>query len=109
MVEFKPYPSILKSKNGDCFLMIHVDDLLVVGTRKAVMEELTPALKTKYTVSVETMSKGGDEVSFLKRSHCLIDDGRMLIKYVSPQALGSAMQASSHVPEGSVQKDARSL
>jgi hypothetical protein len=50
MVEFKPYPSILKSKTGDCFLMIHVDDLLVVGTRKAVMEELTPALKTKYTV-----------------------------------------------------------
>ena len=46
--------------------MIHVDDLLVVGTRKAVMEELTLALKTKYTVSVETMSKGGDEVSFLE-------------------------------------------
>ena len=63
-----------KSKTGDCFLMIHVDDLLVVGTRKAVMEELIPALKTKYSVSVETMSKGGDEVSFLKRSHCLIDD-----------------------------------
>eukprot|EP00435_Cladocopium_sp_Y103_P049708 s2334_g15.t1 len=47
MTEFKSDPSILKSKNGDCFLVIHVDDLLVVGTRKAVMEELTPALKTK--------------------------------------------------------------
>ena len=45
----------------------------------------------------------------LECSHCLIDDGRMLIKYVSPQALGSAMQASLHVSEASVQKDARSL
>eukprot|EP00435_Cladocopium_sp_Y103_P033021 s4108_g8.t1 len=80
MTEFKSHPSILKSKSGDCFLMIHVDDLLVVGTRKAVMEELIPALKTKYSVSVEMMSKGGDEVCFLKRTHCLLDDGRMLIK-----------------------------
>eukprot|EP00435_Cladocopium_sp_Y103_P044885 s707_g12.t1 len=80
MTEFKSYPSFLKSKNGDCFLMIHVDDLLVVGTRKAAMEDLIPALKTKCSVSVETMSKGGDEVSFLKRTHCLLDDGRMLIK-----------------------------
>eukprot|EP00435_Cladocopium_sp_Y103_P017441 s1870_g4.t1 len=47
MTEFKSCPSILKSKNGDCFLMIHVDDLLVVGTRKAVMDEVIPALKTK--------------------------------------------------------------
>eukprot|EP00435_Cladocopium_sp_Y103_P017201 s5234_g4.t1 len=61
MMEFKSYPSILKSKLGECFLMIHVDDLLVVGARKAVMEELIPALKSKYSVSVETMSKGGDE------------------------------------------------
>ena len=41
--------------------------------------------------------------------HCLTKSGWKDADQVSPQALGSAMQASSHVPEGSVQKDARSL
>ena len=87
MTEFKPYPSILKSKLGDCFLMVHVDDLLVVGTRQAVVEQLIPSLKSRYSISIETVSKGGDELCFLKRTHCLLDDGRLLIK-CHPKHLG---------------------
>ena len=87
MTEFKPYPSILKSKLGNCFLMVHVDDLLVVGTRQAVVEQLIPSLKSRYSVSIETVSKGGDELCFLKRTHCLLDDGRLLIK-CHPKHLG---------------------
>ena len=51
MTEFEAYPSILLSKLGDCLLMIHVDDLLVVGSRKAVMEELIPHMQSRYEVS----------------------------------------------------------
>ena len=32
MEECEAYPSILRSKKGDCFPMIHVDDLLIVGS-----------------------------------------------------------------------------
>ena len=80
MEECEAYPSILRSKKGDCFLMIHVDDLLIVGSRKAVVGELIPALQAKYSISVEIMSIAGDEVAFLKRTHQLLDDGRMVIR-----------------------------
>ena len=51
MTEFEAYPSTLRSKFGDCLLMIHVDDLLVVGSRKAVMEKLIPHMQSRYEVS----------------------------------------------------------
>ena len=65
--ELDAYPSILRSKNGDCFLMVHVDDLLIVGSRDAVMKQLVPSLK--YAISIDLMSKPGDDVTFLKRTH----------------------------------------
>ena len=68
MEEFEAYPSILRSKLGDCLLMIHVDDLLVIGSRKAVTEELIPQLQSRYEVSIEIMSNVGDELTFLKRT-----------------------------------------
>eukprot|EP00435_Cladocopium_sp_Y103_P015748 s3802_g3.t2 len=57
------YPSLLKSQDGSCFLLVHVDDLLVVGSRKSVFEELVPELRKKYNIAIEAMSKGGDEIS----------------------------------------------
>ena len=80
MEECEAYPSILRSKKGDCFLMIHVDDLLIMGSHKAVAGELIPAFQSKYSISVEIMSTAGDEVTFLKRIHQLLDDGRMVIQ-----------------------------
>jgi len=80
MTELDAYPSILRSKNGDCFLMVHVDDRLIVGSRDAVMKQLVPSLQLKYAISIELMSKPGDEVSFLKRPHELLEDGRMVIR-----------------------------
>ena len=50
MNEFDSYPSMLPSKRGDCFLMIHVDDLLVVGNRNVVMVELVPTLQSMYAI-----------------------------------------------------------
>ena len=80
MAELDAYPSILRSKNGDCFLMVHVDDLLIVGSRDAVMKQLVPSLQSKYAISIELMAKPGDEVTFLKRTHELLEDGRMVIR-----------------------------
>ena len=69
IAELDAYPSILRSKNGDCFLMVHVDDLLIVGSRDAVMKQLAPSLQSKYAISIDLMSKPRDEVTFLKRTH----------------------------------------
>ena len=52
MKELDAYPSILKSKR-DCFLMVHVDNLLIVGSKDVVMKELIPSLKSKYGISIE--------------------------------------------------------
>ena len=80
MEEFEAYPSILRSKLGDCLLMIHVDDLLVVVSRKAITEQLIPHMQSRYEVSIEIMSNVGDELTFLKRTHQLLESGRMVVK-----------------------------
>ena len=80
MTELDAHPSILRSKHGDCFLMVHVDDLLIVGSRDAVMKQLVPSLQSKYAISIELMSKPGDEITFLKRTHELLEDDRMVIR-----------------------------
>ena len=80
MEEFEAYPSILRSKLGYCLLMIHVDDLLVGGSGKAVAEELIPHMQSRYEVSIEIMSNAGDELTFLKCTHQLLESGRMVVK-----------------------------
>ena len=52
MKELDAYHSIFKSKHGDCFLMVHVDDLLIVGSRDSVVNKLIPSLQSKYEVSI---------------------------------------------------------
>ena len=80
MAENAAYPSMLRSAKGDCLMLVHIDDILIVGSRKAVLEELIPSLQAKYTVSIEIMSGPGDEVTFLKKTHQLLSDGRMIIR-----------------------------
>ena len=41
---------------------------------------MIPALQAKYAISIEIMSGPGDEVTFLKRTHQLLDNGRMVIR-----------------------------
>ena len=94
MTELDAYPSILRSKNSDCFLMVHVDDLLIVGSRDAVMKQLVPSLQSKYAISIELMSKPGDEVTFLKRTHELLEDGR-----IEPTCQSENLQTPKHATE----------
>ena len=80
MAENEAYPSMLRSAKGDCLMLVHIDDILIVGSRKTVLEGLIPSLQAKYTVSIEIMSGPGDEVASLKKTHQLLADGRMIIR-----------------------------
>ena len=80
LVECECYPSMLKSPCGQCFILLHVDDLFVTGSKQYVNEVLTPCLQSKYSIAVDSVESPGDEVSFLKRSHVLLEGGKMLIQ-----------------------------
>ena len=51
MTPHTPYPCMLKTSDNSCFVLIHVDDILVVGRRDIVMEKLVGHLKSKYEIA----------------------------------------------------------
>ena len=63
LVECECKPSMLKSPCGQCFLLLHVDDLFVTGSKQYVNEVLTPCLQSKYSIAVDLVENPGDEVS----------------------------------------------
>ena len=78
--EFPAYPSLLKTKGDECLLLLHVDDVLCLTRKNYLDETLMPALKTKYKVACETISKVGDELTFLKRHHVMVSEDEMAIQ-----------------------------
>ena len=68
MVEHEPYPCVLSPKDGSCAVMIHVDDMLIVGHKDFVLGKFMEAMHSKYDISMQVLEKPGDEISFLKRS-----------------------------------------
>ena len=80
MVECEIYPSILKTKDSKLFILLDVDDLLVTGLADKVQKQLIPALQSAYKISYSIMKEMGDELTFLKRRHILVNDRLMLIK-----------------------------
>lgn len=67
MSQHAPYPCISKSSDNSCFVLIHVDDIVVVGRKEFVMQKLLKCLQSHYEVSTPVMDKPGDKVSCLKR------------------------------------------
>ena len=81
MIGCEIYPSMLKTKDNKLFILLHVDDLLVVtGHADKVQKQLIPALQSAYKISYSIMKDMGDELTFLKRRHILVNDRLMLIK-----------------------------
>eukprot|EP00435_Cladocopium_sp_Y103_P075626 s23_g61.t1 len=76
----EPYPCILKTPDSSCMVLIHVDDILVIGRRKFVMERLVKCLEKTYTISTQFMEKPGDELCFLKRTMTMQNDGRLTVQ-----------------------------
>jgi len=46
-------------------MLMHVDDLLIVGSRNFIGHEVAPTLLEKYKVSLEILQIPGDELEFL--------------------------------------------
>ena len=80
MIEHGPYPCILKTPDSSGFVLIRVDDVLVVGRRSFVLDKMLGCLQKKYEVSTQVVEKPGDELSFLKRKMVLDHDGRILLE-----------------------------
>ena len=59
-------PSVLRAAEGFNGLL-HVDDMLGIGTEEFIMERLVPAVESKYKVTYELITKPGQELWFLKR------------------------------------------
>ena len=77
--DFPAYPSLLRSPNGECLMLLH-DDVLCLSTQKYLDDVLLPALNSKYKISCEIVSKENDELTFLKRKHTLISEDEMAIQ-----------------------------
>ena len=61
-------------------VMIHVDDLMVVGKRDFVLGKFMTELKRVYDISMQCIEKAGDELTFLKRLYTLQSDGRLTVQ-----------------------------
>ena len=72
--------SMLNTKDNKLFILLHVDDLLVTGHADKVQKQLIPALQSAYKISYSIMKEMGEELTFLKRRHVLVNDRLMLIK-----------------------------
>ena len=80
MFTHAPYPCVLKTADNACYVLIHVDDILVVGQRDYVLNKFVPCLENKYEISTQAIAKPGDELHFLKRRMTLLSDSRLLIQ-----------------------------
>ena len=80
MTAHNPYPYVLKTPSNACFVLIHVDNILVVGQRDYVLKTLVKSFQSKYEISTQVMEKPGDELHFLKRKIILLHDSRWLIQ-----------------------------
>ena len=80
MVEHEPYPCVWFTKDGSCAVMIRVDDMLIVGRKDFVLGKCMETMRSKFDISMQVLEKPGDEISFLKRSHVLHEDGRLSIQ-----------------------------
>ena len=80
MFTHAPYPCVLKTADNACYVLIHVDDILVVGQRDYVLNKFVPCLENKYEISTQVIAKPGDELHFLKRRMTLLSDSRLLIQ-----------------------------
>ena len=79
MEEMIACPCLLRAPNCQALILLHVDDLLVVGDYSFIELQLLPILKGKYKLSIEVMKEPGDEVNFLKRNHVLTSKTEMVI------------------------------
>ena len=84
--ECAPYPCLLRSETVEedgrpaCLLLLHVDDVLCLSKRSYLEKTLLPALKARYKISHEMVASEGDELTFLKRRHMLVNEFELAVQ-----------------------------
>ena len=79
MKQCEEYPNLLCNDDRTCMVLLHVDDMLVCGKKDYVFEKFVPTLQKHYKISASYLQDVGDELTFLKRTHRLLADGRLAI------------------------------
>ena len=54
-------------------VLLHVDDMLVCGKKDYVIDKFVFTLQRHYKISANYLQEVGDELTFLKRSHKLLE------------------------------------
>lgn len=73
------YPNLLGTKDGACTILLHVDDMLVCAKDSFIDNRLIPMLEKHHKISSAFIRNVGDEMAFLKRSHRLVSENKMVI------------------------------
>ena len=72
-------PCLLRSPGMEVLVLLHVDDMLLVGDAEYLEKKLIPILSGLYKLSIDKMIKPGDEICFLKRRHVMLSDFELVI------------------------------
>ena len=79
MKQCEEYPNLLCNDDRTCMVLLHVDDMLVCGRKDYVLNKFVSTLQKHYKISASYLQDVGDELTFLKRTHRLLADGRLAI------------------------------
>ena len=79
MTQCEEYPNLLCNADRTCMVLLHVDDMLVCGKKDYVIDKFVFTLQKHYKISANYLQEVGDELTFLKRSHKLLANGRLAI------------------------------
>ena len=70
MEEMSACPCLLRAPNCQALILLHVDDLLVVGDYSFIELQLLPVLKEKYKLSMELMKEPVRRGDFPQEESC---------------------------------------
>jgi hypothetical protein len=67
------------ARNEHMALLMHVDDVMVVGRGSYIMDFFIPLIKKRFEISSDFLEKVGDKMTFLKRTYVRVDDGLVVV------------------------------
>ncbi len=79
-LQCEPYLNLCANEDRSCLILYDVDDMLVAGVKQFVTNKLLGVLQQQYKVSSNFTQEIGDEITFLKRSHRLLEGGKLVIE-----------------------------
>ncbi len=103
MQQCESYPSLRKAPSNSCFLLLHVDDMMVVEDASYIDSKFLSALNASNKVSCSSIRAVGDEVAFLKRTRRLVTCDRSTIS-AHPKRIDQLVKLAGIKPSNVWQK-----